>query len=36
MHKQNQQATPLVFVSVNGGPNKAPKNQQSLAMWAQQ
>ena len=24
---------PLIFVSVNGGPDEAPKNQQSLASW---
>ena len=24
---------PLIFVSVDGGPDEAPKNQQSLASW---
>lgn len=32
----NNDAKPLVFVSVDGGPDEAPKNQQALAMWARQ
>ena len=32
----NKDVKPLVFVSVNGGPDEAPKNQQALAVWARQ
>ena len=30
----NKGVKPLVFVSVDGGPDEAPKNQQALAVWA--
>ena len=32
---KTQEVKPLVFVSVDGGPDEAPKNQQSLAVWTQ-
>ena len=32
----NKDVKPLVFVSVNGGPEEAPKNQQALAVLARQ
>ena len=32
----NKDVKPLVFVSVDGGPDEAPKNQQALAVWARQ
>ena len=32
----NKDVKPLVFISVDGGPDEAPKNQQALAVWARQ
>ena len=32
----NNDVKPLVFVSVDGGPDEAPKKQQALAVWARQ
>ena len=32
----NRKVKPLVFFSIDGGPDKAPKNQQALAVWARQ
>ena len=32
----NKDVKPLVFVSVDGGPDEAPKNQQALAVWARE
>ena len=34
--RPNKDVKPLVFVSVDGGPYKAPNNQQALAVWARQ
>ena len=30
---KDSKVKPLIFVSVDGGPDEAPKNQQSLASW---
>ena len=32
----NKDVKPLIFVSVDGGPDEAPKNQQALAVWARE
>ena len=32
----NREVKPLVFISVDGGPDEAPKNQQVLTLWARQ
>ena len=32
----NKDVKPLVFVSVDSGPDEAPKNQQALSVWARQ
>ena len=32
----NREVIPLMFISVDGGPDDTPKNQQALAVWASQ